>query len=148
MMKFLLFIFLSTTSIFATNVYVVDYEYQADLKVFVVEHKYQAELLIYKTEYKYQADKFNLWYFVEHEYQADLKIFFTEYSYQADLKVYFVDHKYQAELNKKFRTRTNKNIARINPILIDIITQPQPFMQLKFPSSLQQTTSHYGLLYL
>ena len=39
----------------AGNIYVVDYEYQADVKVYVVDYAYQADLNVYYVEYEYQA---------------------------------------------------------------------------------------------
>ena len=39
----------------AGNVYVCEYEYQADLKIFVVDYEYQADLCVYFVENEYQA---------------------------------------------------------------------------------------------
>ncbi len=84
-----------------TKVYVVKYDYQADIKVFVCDYDYQADLKVYKVKYDYQANDDGKWYFTDYDYQADKKIFFTDYDYQADLKIYFVDYDYQAGWNNK-----------------------------------------------
>lgn len=53
----------------AGSIYIVEYEYQADISVFVVDYEYQSDVAIY---------------YVEYEYQADLNVFFCEYEYQAE----------------------------------------------------------------
>jgi capsular polysaccharide biosynthesis protein len=59
----------------AGDIYVVDYEYQADVKVYVVDYEYQADLNVFYVDYEYQAaGKDELWYVVDYEYQADVKV--------------------------------------------------------------------------
>ena len=66
-----------------TKVYVVKYDYQADIKVYVCDYDYQADLKVYKVKYDYQANDDGKWYFTDYDYQADLKIYFVDYDYQA-----------------------------------------------------------------
>ena len=81
----------------AGNVYVCDYDYQADLQIFVVDYEYQADISVFVVDYDYQADDEDaLWYFVDYEYQSDIDIYYVDYEYQADLCVYFVEYEYQA----------------------------------------------------
>jgi hypothetical protein len=96
-MRYIALFLLSVLPASAGNVFVTDYEYQADVLVYVVEYEYQADLLVYVVDYEYQADDEDaLWYFPDYEYQADVCIYYTDYEYQADLNVYFVDYEYQA----------------------------------------------------
>lgn len=84
----------------AGNVFVTEYEYQADLTVLPVEYEYQADLNVLVVDYEYQADgEDGLWYYCDYEYQADVLVYFCEYEYQADLKVLFVEYEYQAGWN-------------------------------------------------
>lgn len=64
--------------------YVVDYEYQADLKAYKVNQSYKAK------------GNSGLWYLTKNSYQAEKKLFFVRYKYQADFTVYFVDYDYQS----------------------------------------------------
>ena len=51
----LLVLFLASNGVNAQQVYSVDYESQADVKVFVVDYESQADLLVYKVKYSSQA---------------------------------------------------------------------------------------------
>ena len=54
-MKHLLILFLGllfSCNIFAQNVFSVDYQIQADLKVFVVKYQNQADLKVFKVKFK------------------------------------------------------------------------------------------------
>lgn len=96
-MKALLFVLALAALAHAGNVYVADYEYQADLNVFVVDYEYQADLCVYVVQYEYQAaDDDSLWYFCDYEYQGDVSVYFCDYEYQADLCIFYVDYEYQA----------------------------------------------------
>lgn len=53
---------------------------------------------VHVCEYEYQADdEDTLWYFVDYEYQSDIEIYYVEYEYQSDLCVIFVEYEYQAD---------------------------------------------------
>ena len=71
-MKHLLKLFLIliiSGNIYAQNIFSVEYENQADLKVFVVKHENQSDLKVFKVKYKNQS------------VGNDGKWFFTEYAY-------------------------------------------------------------------
>jgi len=66
-------VLLLVTFAYAGNVYVCEYEYQADLCVYLVEYEYQADLCVYVVDYEYQTDDEDaLWHFVDYEYQSDI----------------------------------------------------------------------------
>jgi len=93
---FCLLLFL-TIPVAAGNIFVTEYEYQADICVYVVDYEYQADICVYVVDYEYQADDSDaLWFFVEYEYQADVPLYYVEYEYQADLNIFFVEYEYQA----------------------------------------------------
>lgn len=93
----LLLLFLASNGVNAQQVYSVDYESQADVKVFVVNYESQADLLVYKVKYSSQAgDNDGKWFFVDYESQAKKSIFFVKYESQADLKIFFVEYESQA----------------------------------------------------
>jgi hypothetical protein len=91
------FLFISVDYLLsAQNMFISQYEYQADLKVYVVPYEYQCDLKVYKVSYEYQAKRAGLWYFVPYEYQADCRIYNVKYEYQADLKIFYVEYEYQS----------------------------------------------------
>lgn len=91
---------LAVTAVGAGNVYICDYEYQADLNIFVVDYEYQADISVFVVDYEYQSEGEDaLWYFVDYEYQSDIDIYYVDYEYQADLCVFFVEYEYQAGWN-------------------------------------------------
>lgn len=58
---------LLTVLVSAGNIFVCEYEYQADLCIYLVEYEYQADLCAYVVDYEYQADDEDaLWYFVDY----------------------------------------------------------------------------------
>ena len=80
----LLFGLLFSSNTLAQNVFSVDYENQADLKVFVVKYENQS------------IGNDGKWFFTEYANQAKKKIYFVKYENQSDLKIYFVDYSNQA----------------------------------------------------
>jgi len=81
----------------AGNIYEVDYESQADVKVAIVDYESQADLCVWVAEYESQArDHDEIWYYVKYESQADAKVFRVRYESQADVKVFFVKYESQA----------------------------------------------------
>lgn len=81
----------------AQNVYSVDAEYKANVKVFVVDAEYKADLLVYKVDAEYKAaGNGGKWFFTDAEYKAKKNVFFVDAEYKSDLKIYFVDAEYKA----------------------------------------------------
>lgn len=93
----LLLLFFASNGVNAQQVYSVDYESQADVKVFVVQYESQADLKVYKVKYSSQAgDNDGKWFFTDYESQAKKTVYFVKYESQADLKIFFVEYESQA----------------------------------------------------
>ena len=81
-------------------IYVVDHEYNADIKVFNEAKDCKAELLYYEVDKEYKAKGDELWYFVDKENKATTTIFWVENEHQAELKVCKVDKNNKVKWNK------------------------------------------------
>ncbi|MDF0715663.1 DUF6150 family protein [Muricauda sp. 334s03] len=89
-------IFISAT-VRAQQVYEVNQEYKADVKIFRVDQEYKADLLVYVVDREYKAiDNVGLWYFTDFEYKSDFTIYYVNQEYKADLKIFFVDQEYKS----------------------------------------------------
>ena len=83
---------------YGQRVYVVDYAFQADVKVCEVSYPNQADVLVYVAPYPHRAKgNRGSWYFTEFRFMSEKTVFFTKYRYQADVKVYFVGYLSQAK---------------------------------------------------
>lgn len=69
------------------NIFVVDYAWEADVKVFQVDYEWEADLKVKTEDYSWAATSCGQWHFVDYSWEADTKIFFVDYSWEADVKV-------------------------------------------------------------
>lgn len=91
------FILAIVVSANAQNIYPVDKESQADVKLFVVNNERIADICVYDVNSVNQNERDNgKWHFVCCENDAQKKVYFVENEKQADIKVYFVNTENQA----------------------------------------------------
>ena len=90
--------FLFAFNTYGQRLYVVDYAFQADVKVCEVNYPNQADVLVYIAPYPHRAKgNRGSWYFTEFRFMSEKTVFFTKYRYQADVNVYFVRYPSQAK---------------------------------------------------
>lgn len=91
-------IFCSACSLlsFGQQVYSVNYQSEADVKVFVVDYESECDLNASNAR-----GNEGHWYFEDYASQADKKIYFVKYASDADLKIFFVDYRSQAGWRNK-----------------------------------------------
>lgn len=101
-----LFLLFFTFTTYGQVLYVVDYAFQADVKVCEVGYPNQADVLVYVAPYPYRAKgNRGSWHFTKLRYRSERTVFFTKYSFQADIKVYFVRYLSQSKWRSQEKSK-------------------------------------------
>jgi len=84
----------------AQNVFIADYQSEADVSLFETKNAADADIIVYKVRYKSDANaEKGLWHIEHYRSLADWKVYWTKYEAEASCKVYFVDYANQAQRN-------------------------------------------------
>jgi hypothetical protein len=66
---------------YVAKAYIVQHEWEANLKVYIVQNEWEAQEKIYA---------------VQHEWEAGMRVYVVQHEWEANLKVYIVQHEWEA----------------------------------------------------
>jgi len=92
---------------------IVQYEYQADIKIYLCDYKYMADVVVYKTRNKHDANnKQGYWYWggsnTDNTSKTNVNVYLVDYKYQSDYSIYFTNNIYDIRLTTSYLTDISK----------------------------------------
>ncbi len=87
---------------------IVEYPFNADIRVYFTEKEVEADLLVYVSQYPRRAkNRAEVWHYADYIHNSGTKIFPVPKAFMADISVCIVDEEYRARWLRKKRVKSH-----------------------------------------